>query len=279
MAFEQPDLNLWTPGPPPPEPVMDWPSATDTGEQTGPRHAVDTGAGQSVLSSLGITAGGGGGGRRRAKDDVADEEPPAPRTVSFEDIGYLEPLSPDLPTPPALPEIEARAPEPQADPLASFDVRWGDTPLPAQHAPIVDPPPLELPPPAVPVEMSAFAGSDDRTEPLREPEAEPEEPAKPVVRSGRRRRSVQLADLLTEALMAYQTAQDANDARNNPIGHDPSSALPGPTSLPEPLAGSMGRDVASADRPPSPPGPAGPPNRIGDSHWVTTRWNPTTDRP
>jgi hypothetical protein len=71
--------------------------------------------------------------------------------------------------------------------------------------------------------------------------------------------------------MAYQTAQDANDARNDPLG--PDTSLPGPTSLPEPLAGSVGRDVATGDRP-SPPG-------RGDSRsqWLTTRWDPSGDRP
>jgi hypothetical protein len=109
-----------------------------------------------------------------------------------------------------------------------------------------------------------------------EPPAAAPKKENPPARTGRRRRSVQLADLLTEALMAYQTAQDANDARNNPLGPDPSTALPGPTSLPEPLAGSAGRDVAIGDRP-SYPGQRD--TRSGDSRWLTTRWDPTSDRP
>ena len=73
--------------------------------------------------------------------------------------------------------------------------------------------------------------------------------------------------------MAYQTAQDANDARNDPLG--PDTSLPGPTSLPEPLAGSLGRDVATGDRPNQP----GRDTRLGDSKWLTTRWDPSSDRP
>jgi hypothetical protein len=131
-------------------------------------------------------------------------------------------------------------------------------PLPAQQAPISDPPPVAVPAPAARAEVE-----DERTEPLREQESE----RKPEPRTGRRRRSVQLADLLTEALMAYQSAQDANDARNDPLG--PDTSLPGPTSLP----GAIGRDVASGDRPNQP--------GLGDSRsqWLTTRWDPSSDRP
>jgi hypothetical protein len=129
-------------------------------------------------------------------------------------------------------------------------------PLPAQQAPISDPAPVALPAARAVVE-------DEPTEPLPEQQSEP----KPEPRTGRRRRSVQLADLLTEALMAYQSAQDANDARNDPLG--PDTSLPGPTSLP----GAVGRDVASGDRPGQP--------GLGDSRsqWLTTRWDPTSDRP
>jgi len=131
-------------------------------------------------------------------------------------------------------------------------------PLPAQQAPISDPPPVAVPAPAARAEVE-----EERTEPLREQESE----RKPEPRTGRRRRSVQLADLLTEALMAYQSAQDANDARNDPLG--PDTSLPGPTSLP----GAIGRDVASGDRPNQP--------GLGDSRsqWLTTRWDPSGDRP
>jgi hypothetical protein len=375
FTLEQPELSLWAPRLPPPEPSMQWPADTTSSEAEDrspfadpmgqseparPRHAVDTGEGQSVLSSLGITAGVGGGGRRRAKEDSpAEPEPESqrdadtrpPRTGAFDDVGYLEPLRSDLPTPARQWETEAswesesarwestqppqweatparQEPEPPA--AASFVAQWqsgveGETsaphrwepateqrsyqnPLPVQHSPIADPPPLPVPPPARPVESRPADGDDERTEPLRElPRSEParNEPArtespeddrapesKPAARTGRRRRSVQLADLLTEALMAYQTAQDANDAHNNPLSQDPSSGLPGPTSLPEPLTGSLGRDVATGDRPapgtagsgtagPSTPGPATPgrDTRIGDSRWLTTRWDPTTDRP
>jgi hypothetical protein len=117
----------------------------------------------------------------------------------------------------------------------------------------------------VPAPAARADVEDERTEPLRE---QPAQEDKPEPRTGRRRRSVQLADLLTEALMAYQTAQDANDARNDPLG--PDTSLPGPTSLPEPLAGSLGRDVATGDRPNT---------RLGDSKWLTTRWDPSGDRP
>jgi hypothetical protein len=136
--------------------------------------------------------------------------------------------------------------------------------LPAQEAPISDPPPVAVPAPAARADVE-----DERTEPLREQPTKESE-RKPEPRTGRRRRSVQLADLLTEALMAYQTAQDANDARNDPLG--PDTSLPGPTSLPEPLAGSAGRDVATGDRPTRD-------TRLGDSKWLTTRWDPSSDRP
>jgi hypothetical protein len=135
--------------------------------------------------------------------------------------------------------------------------------LPAQETPIADPPPVTVPAPAARADVE-----DERTEPVRE---QPAQESKPEPRTGRRRRSVQLADLLTEALMAYQTAQDANDARNDPLG--PDTSLPGPTSLPEPLAGSMGRDVATGDR------PSQRETRLGDSKWLTTRWDPSSDRP
>lgn len=96
---------------------------------------------------------------------------------------------------------------------------------------------------------------------------------------GKRRRSVQLADLLTEALMAYQTAQDSNEARHNPLGEDTPSSLPGPTSLPSPLAGSVGLDPAVGDE----PGYRGPTRHRGDTHvgdaqWHTARWDPSDDR-
>jgi hypothetical protein len=85
---------------------------------------------------------------------------------------------------------------------------------------------------------------------------------------------VQLADLLTEALMAYQTAQDTNEARQNPLGQDPSASLPGPTSLPTPLAGPVGLDPAVGDEPgyPGPTRHRGD-NQFGDSRWHTTRWD------
>jgi hypothetical protein len=75
---------------------------------------------------------------------------------------------------------------------------------------------------------------------------------------GKRRRSVQLADLLTEALMAYQDAQDSNDARTGLSAGDP--ALPGPTSLPTPL---VELDPAVGDE----PGYPGPARHRGDPNW------------
>jgi hypothetical protein len=88
-----------------------------------------------------------------------------------------------------------------------------------------------------------------------------------------------LADLLTEALMAYQTVQDTNDARTNPLGADPSSSLPGPTSLPGPLAGPVGLDPAVGDEQgyPGPSRHRGD-TQSGDSRWLTTSWDPTEDR-
>jgi hypothetical protein len=307
----------------------------DPNEPHAPRHSVAADDSRSVLSSLGISAGGAGGGRRRARDDAAAEtvhepEPdaiPPRRTVSFDDISFLEPmLPPSLPYRPASWETESPIyaeasrdeeplfrdsreflsrdrtsdePQPQDAPteekqepvsrtLSEFPLSRNVLPdpmpfaipvVPAQHSPFPDRPSAPLPAPAA-------ATEDEPTEPVREAAAkatQPDPPAEPrretpTVRTGRRRRSVQLADLLTEALMAYQTAQDANDARSNPLGPDPSPSLPGPTSLPEPLAGSIGRDTSIGDRP---GGYAARPSdtRFGDSRWLTTRWDPSSDRP
>ncbi|HKN96288.1 MAG TPA: hypothetical protein VJX10_04145, partial [Pseudonocardiaceae bacterium] len=95
----------------------------------------------------------------------------------------------------------------------------------------------------------------------------------------RRRRSVQLADLLTEALMAYQSAQDSNDAKNNPFV-DPSASLPGPTSLPGPLARPVDRlDTAVGDEQPGYPARHRGDPRSGDSVWLTAHWEPSDERP
>jgi hypothetical protein len=170
--------------------------------------------------------------------------------------------------------------------------------LPSQHSPLPTRPPVPVPSPTAPVEPSrpaALAEQNERTEPLRsadtdtqarpleldepepEPKPEPEPQAPAVKQPGRRRRSGQLADLLTEALMAYQTSQDTD---NSPLGPDPSPSLPGPTSLPEPLAGSMGLDPAVGDE----HGRGGPTSqrgdtRFGESRWLTTRWDPSADLP
>lgn len=302
--LDAPGLDMWMPGLPPSEPTMPWPipstteQATpdpyrspfadspfadpigDPSEPSRPRHAAD--AGHSVLSSLGITAGSGsGGGRRRAKEEpsVEPERQPEPdieptsgvaRTVSFDDFEHIEPLPPVEEPPP---------------PAKSDDVTFGDGTwvplryrrheLPVPHSPIASQP-IPVPPPAEPVEQPA---------PEPEPETAPaaatshREREHPATRTGgRRRRSVQLADLLTEAMMAYQTAQDSNEFRHNPLGQDPSSSLPGPTNLPAPLAGSVGLDPAVGDE----PGYAGPARHRGDTHlgdsrWHATRWDSSDD--
>jgi hypothetical protein len=143
--------------------------------------------------------------------------------------------------------------------------------LPAQPSPQLSQPS----PPPVPPQPIAAESDAERTSPL-QPESQQAEP--PAARTGRRRRSVQLADLLTEALMAYQSAQDSNDARNSPLGADPTSSLPGPTSLPEPLAGPVGLDPAVGDEP-GYPGPArhGGDSPLGDFRWHTTRWEPSDE--
>ncbi len=135
-----------------------------------------------------------------------------------------------------------------ADPFGDWAPLRRDTPpeLPAQHSPMRSEP-AAVPPPA----------------------ASPTQPGQPARASGKRRRSVQLADLLTEALMAYQDAQDSNDAKTSPLATDP--ALPGPTSVPTPL---IGLDPAVGDEP-GYPGPArhrGEPNP-GDSPWRGSRWD------
>lgn len=266
----------------------------DPNEPSRPRHAVDADAGRSVLSSLGITtgSGGGGGGRRRAKEDPTDErrpEPrteaatpvePAPRIVSFDDIDHLEPLPPTAaPAPePAAAEpttAEPAAPEPpRPDATRPDDGPVGDgtwVPLRYRRHELPVPPspmaaqPVPVPPPADPADTVDKPARPDVARAPEQPRA-----------GGKRRRSVQLADLLTEALMAYQTAQDTNEARQNPLGQEQS--LPGPTSLPAPLAGSVGLDPAVGDE----PGYAGPARHRGDTHlgdsrWHTTRWDPTDD--
>jgi hypothetical protein len=209
-----------------------WPDDS-TGESR-PRHAVDTGIGPSVLSSLGITAGStSSGGRRRAREST--DEPPT------------EPVG----TPPS-------APEPTPDSL------FGATPAePATSSGGLTNlgPAFRSKPPDPPAQPAA----------QREPE--------PHRTGGKRRRSIQLADLLTEALMAYQSAQDSNEAKNSPLV-DPSASLPGPTSLPGPLARPVERlDPAVGD--PLPGHPARhrgePPS--GDSAWLTSRWKPSDERP
>jgi hypothetical protein len=264
----------------------------DPNEPSRPRHAVDADAGRSVLSSLGITAGSApsGGGRRRAREDTPaqperapEDDRPAPpptappptapaaewmatvepavedraptgdlrasgslvpRTVTFDDFGHLEPLPPTGPSEPV-------SAESRTEPMARL-----------RH----DPPTATEPLPE----------TAQQTDPGQQ--AEPKQDDSPP-RTGRRRRSVQLADLLTEALMAYQTVQDTNDARTNPLAADPSSSLPGPTSLPTPLAGPVGLDPAVGDEQ-GYPGPArhrGDP-QPGESRWLTTRWDPTEER-
>lgn len=217
-----------------------------------PRHAVDTGTGSSVLSSLGITAGStSGGGRRRARE--ADE----PATLFGASPGEpsaaagLTDLGPAFrPRPP-----ERRADEnvPPADrnvPAADRNVAPAD--IPAQ------PDPAPLPP----------RHSDE-----------------PQRTGGKRRRSVQLADLLTEALMAYQSAQDSNDAKNNPLDPsaslaDPSASLPGPTALPGPLARPVDRlDAAVGDEQPGHPARHRGDPRSGDPAWLSARWKRSDERP
>jgi hypothetical protein len=88
----------------------------------------------------------------------------------------------------------------------------------------------------------------------------------PVRTGGKRRRSVRLADLLTEAMMAYQSAQDSNEAVGN-------AELPGPRARPVEL------DPAVGDEP-GYPGPArhGGDTRASDSRWLGSRWDNPGDR-
>jgi hypothetical protein len=257
----------------------------DPNEPSRPRHSVDAEAGSSVLSNLGITSGSATrGGRRRAKEDQEpnqDQEPaaeqePAPRIVSFDDFGHLEPLPQAEPEPE--PAAEHRRPalgEPMAtDPFGDWAPLRSQLPtppapvqpapvpqLPAQHSPIQSQP-IHVPPPAEP-----------ETQQDKQQDRQQDNPS--LRTGGKRRRSVQLADLLTEAMMAYQDAQDSNDGKQNPLGPDPSASLPGPTSLPGPLAGPVGLDPAVGDEL-GYPGPArhGGDTQRGDARWLTTRWDP-----
>jgi hypothetical protein len=185
---------------------------------------------------------------------VEDADRPMPRTVSFQDFEHLEPL----------PSLEPLALEPSA-PLPGAE-------LPAPHSPLTGRA-VPVPPPARPQEP---ARPEPPTRPNRvQPPAAQGEPD-PTRPSGRRRRSVQLADLLTEALMAYQSAQDSNEATDNPLTTGPSTSLAGPTSLPGPLARPAGLDPAVGDEP-------GPARHGGETHqdgsrWITTRWNPSDER-
>ena len=299
--LDAPGIDMWMPGLPPTEPTMPWPipatesrpAATepdpyrspfadspftdplgDPDEPAKPRHSVDADAGHSVLSSLGITAGStsGGGGRRRAREDQTREDQPAERA---------QPVEQSQPT------HEPKRDDPSFGDGSWVPLRYRRHELPAPHSPIGGEP-LPVPSPTAPAEPVA------EPEPHRPPrpdaaaaaQSAPAQPApvQPQERSttrpsGRRRRSVQLADLLTEAMMAYQTAQDTNEARQNPLGQDPSASLAGPTSLPTPLAGPVGLDPAVGDEP-GYPGPArrGDPH-LGDSRWHTTRWDPSDERP
>ena len=170
--------------------------------------------------------------------------------------------------------------------------------LPAPHSPIAGQP-LPVPPPATAAEATPVPQAEPPIEPPTEPRARPAaasataqpEPEqltqwpqtseRSATRTGgRRRRSVQLADLLTEAMMAYQTVQDTNEARQNPVAQDSSAALPGPTSLPAPLEGSVGLDPAVGDE----QGYSGPTRHRGDTHfgdprWHGTRWDSSDERP
>ncbi|HEX5114312.1 MAG TPA: hypothetical protein VFW65_03845 [Pseudonocardiaceae bacterium] len=234
-----------------------WPD-DNTGESQ-PRHAVDTGIGPSVLSSLGITAGSAsGGGRRRAREST--DEPPT------------DPVEP--PTDPV--ETPTQTPEPSPDSLFGASAAepatsgGGLTNLgPAFRAKPADPPAQPQP--------QADQQPEQPPEPQPEQQAKP--PDQPPRTGGKRRRSVQLADLLTEALMAYQSAQDSNEAKNNPVV-DPSASLPGPTNLPGPLA----RPVERLDPAVGDPLPGYPARHRGDpppsdSVWRSRRWKQSDERP
>lgn len=358
------------PGEPEPEPVRPEPVAEDDPyrspfanspftdpigdptEPSKPRHGADSGAGRSVLSSLGISGATTGGGRRRAKDEVEPEpesraEPwtPSPQRYQPQPATQREPSQPPAPQP-AAQQWPTPTQQPPSQPLSQplnqplsqppnrpfgqpNTRRPARQPLPVQHSPLPSRPPVDVPPQPAPIDDETDV---ERTGPLvpADPESAPRQPAaqtpqqtsqqtpaaqappqspqpipQPIPQpeppaispsltpppappqessatrtGGKRRRSVQLADLLTEALMAYQNAQDSNDARNNPLGADPSASLPGPTSLPTPLAGQVGLDPAVGDEPRY-SGPArhrGDP-QLGESRWLTTRWDPNDERP
>ncbi|HEX3648421.1 MAG TPA: hypothetical protein VHV49_08330 [Pseudonocardiaceae bacterium] len=243
--------------------------------RSGPRHAVDTGVGPSVLSSLGIAAGSAsGGGRRRAKEAPAAGEPadslfgatpaePPTSAGGLTDLGRaFRPKAPDDPTPrTGMPEVPADIP------LADIPDFLSESPA-HQPEPRTDVPDfLSAPRPDRPARIPAQPAPAD-------PAPVPPEPR----RTGRRRRSVQLADLLTEALMAYQSAQDSNEAKNNPLV-DPSSSVPGPTSLPGPPARPVDRlDQAVGGELPGHPARHRGDSQSGDSGWLTARWKPSDER-
>jgi hypothetical protein len=119
-------------------------------------------------------------------------------------------------------------------------------PLPQQPAAQQAPP--QQPPQAQPyTPQPAAAQWDQGVAPEQQAEpgqpvqpAQPVQPVQPVPLDGppsrrRSRSNIRLADLLTEALMAYQDVRDAADPGSaNRFNIDPSAGLPGPTSVPTP---------------------------------------------
>jgi outer membrane biosynthesis protein TonB len=143
--------------------------------------------------------------------------------------------------------------------------RDGSEPEPARAPAEPARPPAE--PPQRPVEPPAPPVADTDERPVQPSEPQPETAAPRV--GGKRRRSVQLADLLTEAMMAYQSTQDSTETTSATS----SAELPGPQVRP------VGLDPAVGDEPGF-PGPARHrgDTQSGDSRWLGARWDKPGDR-
>lgn len=155
--------------------------------------------GDSVLAKLGISGRSGGGGRRRAREG---------------DEGFAEePVNPVEDTIPLMSVPKAPAPD-----------EGPETPEPP-NIPTVPSPDLPQPQPEVPLPES----DPQPAEPHPAPEASEEEPdttpARPFRSRRRPRGDVGLADLLAEALVAYQctTSERIGDHQYDPTSHDSES--------------------------------------------------------
>ena len=165
--------------------------------------------------------------------------------------------------PPGPPQVVSRPPdawqtEPLADsqhPAANVQRGLADRLTPAAEEPPTNEPPADGP----------TAGETPATQ----------------GRASSRRRSrsdIRLADLLTEALMAYQNVRDTESDPATGLDPDSSSGLPGPTSVPDPLAVTFDLDPAVGAEPP-PPGMSRHrgEDRPGNQRRNAPRWDPQSD--